>query len=87
MSFTQDLSGMYEHFACTYVCAPRVPRGQGGQKKASDLLELHLPAFVSCSVNTGNRNPIFHKSFQLLSLLFSPIMFYPQPHIGSGSGD
>ena len=45
-----------------YMCTPCILAAGGGQKRASDLLELELQMVVSHHFNPGNETPVLWKS-------------------------
>lgn len=45
---------LYEYIAYMYISEPTSYSARGGQKRASDPLELELQAVVICYVGAGN---------------------------------
>lgn len=50
-----DLFCICKCFACMYVCTPHLSGAQGGQNRASDILELELQMVVTYHMSSGNR--------------------------------
>lgn len=61
---------------CTYVFMYYVPNAWGGQKRASDPLDLELCVVVSCYVSPGNWTWVPQKELQVL-LTAEPSLYLP----------